>query len=533
MPRRKYRLFTLCSVIVLFLLYRVARNSWEEPPGFSNLQPPAFPLDSEADPESNIERPKPLPEGVDPPVVPVEDFAKVEVPDLKEQDEPAPVDRLALQKEEQEQQQEASTKGSGPQAGSDTQVEPQQPEVPAEKVHWVKQPENFPLAEDKITKLPSGTPKKIPKIQFEFAPETAEAKARREIRLQNITGEIERSWGAYRKYAWMHDELSPVTGESRDPFCGWAATLVDSLDTLWIAGLTEAFDDAATAVADIDFTWSTRRDIPVFETTIRYLGGLLAAYDVSGGAAGKYKILLDKAIELAEVLMGVFDTPNRMPDLYYKWEPQYASQPRRASQVGIAELGTLSMEFTRLAQLTGSHKYYDAINRITDALIEMQKSRHVSIPGLFPQGIDASGCKRIMRPDPKAMSDAAQSQLTQNKDLGAPVGYTGDEDIITPAGHAPIDDERELLADQDPRLQKRGTDTELKDGWVAEGVQPRKRPPYNAKGEGVDWDCEPQALVPDSYAGYYYSMGGSQDSAYEYFPKVCTLNNVSEAAIDM
>lgn len=517
------------------MLYRVARNSWEEPAGYGNLQPPPFPLDHEADPESDIERPQKLPDGVEPPIVAVEDFAKVEVPDLKEQDDPAPVDRLALQKEEQEEKGESSTKGSEPQAGPDAQSEPQEPESPsvaeapapkasAEKVHWVKQLENFPLAEEKVARLPSGIPKKIPKIQHQFAPETAEAKTRRETRLQNITGEIERSWGAYRKYAWMHDELSPVSGEHRDPFCGWAATLVDSLDTLWIAGLRDEFDNAVNAVAEIDFTWSTRRDIPVFETTIRYLGGLLAAYDLSGGAEGSHKILLDKALELAEVLMGVFDTPNRMPDLYYKWEPQYASQPRRAGQVGIAELGTLSMEFTRLAQLTGSHKYYDAINRITDALIEMQKAKHVSIPGLFPQGIDASGCKRVLRPDPKAMSDAAQAQLTQNKDLGEPVGWTEEEDIITPAGHAPIDDESELPADQDPRLQKREAVSEMKDGWLADGVQPRKRPPYNAKGEGVDWDCEPQGLIPDSYAGYYYSMGGSQDSAYEYFPKVRTLS---------
>jgi mannosyl-oligosaccharide alpha-1,2-mannosidase len=56
----------------------------------------------------------------------------------------------------------------------------------------------------------------------------------------------------------------------------------------------------------------------LFETTIRYLGGLLGAYDVSGG---KYKVLLEKAEELGEVLMGAFDTPNRMPLTYYHWRP--------------------------------------------------------------------------------------------------------------------------------------------------------------------------------------------------------------------
>ncbi|KAK0384386.1 hypothetical protein NLU13_8473 [Sarocladium strictum] len=517
MPRRKYRTFILCAVVVLFLLYRASRNSSEE---YDIAQPPPFPLDRESDPEATIQRPQALPEGQEPPSVAVEGFAKVEVPDLKQQDEPAPVDKLAWEKEQ-------SRKAPVPQAGVEVSKEPQHPvppapavsspeqEKPEERIHWVKQPENFPLAKERIRKLPSGTPKTIPKIQFDFPAELAEAKTKRERRLQNITAEIARSWAGYRKHAWMHDELSPVSGEYRDPFCGWAATLVDALDTLWIAGLRDQFDEAAKAVAKIDFTWSPRSDIPVFETTIRYLGGLLAAYDVSGGAKGKYGILLEKATELAEILMGVFDTPNRMPDLYYKWQPEFASQPHRAGIVGIAELGTLSMEFTRLAQLTGANKYYDAIDRITDALIEMQKSRHTSIPGLFPQGIDASGCRKMAKPDPESMSDGAQAQLGAADAVGEPLGWNEAGDVITPVGHAPLDDESELPPKQDSKLLKR----ESSDPLVVDGVQPRKRPPYSANGEGVDWDCQPQGLLPDGYGNYYYGMGGSQDSAYEYFQK--------------
>jgi mannosyl-oligosaccharide alpha-1,2-mannosidase len=56
----------------------------------------------------------------------------------------------------------------------------------------------------------------------------------------------------------------------------------------------------------------------LFETTIRYLGGLLAAYDISDK---KYPNLLNKAVELAEILISAFDTPNRMPETYYYWRP--------------------------------------------------------------------------------------------------------------------------------------------------------------------------------------------------------------------
>ncbi|KAH0407995.1 seven-hairpin glycosidase, partial [Aureobasidium melanogenum] len=149
------------------------------------------------------------------------------------------------------------------------------------------------------------------------------------------------------------------------------------------------------AVGEIDFTTSQRKDIPLFETTIRYLGGMLSAYDLSGG---QYKVLLDKAVELAEVLMGAFDTPNRMPVTFYRWMPTFASQPHRAgTHVVLAEIGSLSVEFTRLAQLTKEPKYYDAIDRITDAFLEWQNASGPNatfIPGLFPVHIDASGCEK-------------------------------------------------------------------------------------------------------------------------------------------
>ena len=83
-------------------------------------------------------------------------------------------------------------------------------------------------------------------------------------------------------------------------------------------GLMDEFEEAVEAVKNIDFTTSPRNDIPLFETVIRYLGGLIAAYDVSDGA---HRILLDKAVELADILMGAFDTPNRMPMTFYLWKP--------------------------------------------------------------------------------------------------------------------------------------------------------------------------------------------------------------------
>ena len=124
------------------------------------------------------------------------------------------------------------------------------------------------------------------------------------------------AWNGYKEQAWGKDELRPILGGFKNPFCGWAATLVDSLDALWIMELYDEFELALKELDNIDFTNTEGCQINLFETTIRHLGGLLSAFDVSGG---KRTILVHKAVELAEVLFTAFDTPNRMPTAHYMW----------------------------------------------------------------------------------------------------------------------------------------------------------------------------------------------------------------------
>lgn len=55
--------------------------------------------------------------------------------------------------------------------------------------------------------------------------------------------------------------------------------------------------------------------------------------------------------------------------------------------VKLAEYGSLSLEFTRLSQLTGDPKYFDAIQRITDVFNREQNK--TQIPGLWPVKLNA------------------------------------------------------------------------------------------------------------------------------------------------
>lgn len=184
--------------------------------------------------------------------------------------------------------------------------------------HWQKFPEQFPVPADELIKLPTSVARAAPKLQAKFKDESSADKQERLQQLSTIKAEFMHAWEGYKKTALGHDEIKPLTATYDDPFNGWGATLVDTLDTLWIMDMNDEFSLAVDEVKKIDFTTSAREDIPVFETVIRYLGGLLGAYDVSGQ---RYPVLLEKAKELAEILIGAFDTPNRMPVLYYRWTP--------------------------------------------------------------------------------------------------------------------------------------------------------------------------------------------------------------------
>jgi hypothetical protein len=146
--------------------------------------------------------------------------------------------------------------------------------------------------------LPTGSAVHVPKIQHAFEAEGAAAQAVREKRLGIVKEALVHSWEGYRKHAWLYDEVTPMSGGYRNTFGGWAASMVDSLDTLWITGMHKEFAEAVAATVNIDFNTTEHLPLNVFEITIRYLGGFLGAYDVSDG---KYPVLLQKAKEVGEV----------------------------------------------------------------------------------------------------------------------------------------------------------------------------------------------------------------------------------------
>lgn len=186
------------------------------------------------------------------------------------------------------------------------------------------------------------------------------------------------AWNGYSKYAWGHDEVNPITNQPYDSWGSLGATIVDSLDTLYLMGLNDEFEKCKDFVRRIRFDQDAF--VSFFETSIRYLGGLLGAFDLS-----KDKIFLVKAKELADRLLPAFDSPSGLP---YHQVNLKTGEVRNPSWTGsksiLSEVGSVQLEWKYLSHHTDTSLYWDKVEKVMKVL-EKAKRDH---SGLFPLLID-------------------------------------------------------------------------------------------------------------------------------------------------
>src|SRR5689334_109311 len=178
-----------------------------------------------------------------------------------------------------------------------------------------------------------------------------------------VRAEFLHAWTGYRKYAWGHDDLKPLSKTYHDWYSEpLLMSAVDSLDTMIIMGLD---DEAAATKQYIIDNLSFDKDIEVqnFEITIRMLGGLLTNYQLTGD-----KRLLNLAEDLGNRLLPVFNSPTGMPYRYVNLKTGKVSKPIS----NPAETGTLLIEFGTLSKFTSKPIFYDKAKR---ALVETYNRR--------------------------------------------------------------------------------------------------------------------------------------------------------------
>ena len=91
---------------------------------------------------------------------------------------------------------------------------------------------NVPTGRQPLTGT-MGNKKKLRKVQAE-PNESSEEREERNRRKQWVERAIRHGWEGYKKSAWGHDEVMPLTESHHDPFGGWGATVVDSLSVACI-----------------------------------------------------------------------------------------------------------------------------------------------------------------------------------------------------------------------------------------------------------------------------------------------------------
>merc|ERR1719211_771115 len=139
------------------------------------------------------------------------------------------------------------------------------------------------------------------------------------------------AWDNYVRYAWGRNELKPASkrGHSASVFGSspMGATVVDSLDTLYIMGMDELFKE--------------------------------------------------KAVHIVDKLLPAFDTPTGIPYALINMKSGNAKNFGWASGGSsiLSEFGTLHMEFAYLSDITGSPVYRKKVEKIRRTVKEVERPK--------------------------------------------------------------------------------------------------------------------------------------------------------------
>uniref|UniRef100_A0A3P9KRV2 alpha-1,2-Mannosidase n=1 Tax=Oryzias latipes TaxID=8090 RepID=A0A3P9KRV2_ORYLA len=198
-------------------------------------------------------------------------------------------------------------------------------------------------------------------------------------RLEAVRDAFRHAWKGYKDYAWGHDELRPIS-KSYSEWFGLGLTLIDALDTMWILGLKDEFEEAKAWVAT-ELTFNKNVDVNLFESTIRILGGLLSTYHLTGDP-----LFLDKAKDIGSRLMPAFNTPSKIPYSDVNIGKGTAHPPRWTSDSTVAEVTSIQLEFRELSRLTQDPQYQNAVGEVMKQVNKLSGK----LDGLVPMFINTN-----------------------------------------------------------------------------------------------------------------------------------------------
>lgn len=165
---------------------------------------------------------------------------------------------------------------------------------------------------------------------------------------EEVKSEFIRSWEGYKKYAWGHDVLLPLSKSYQDWYEeSLHISPIDAYSTMKVMGLDEYAKEVENYVID-SISWDKDLFVKTFEVNIRILGGLLAMYEYTGDQK-----VLDKTEEFGQKMLKAFDSPTGMP---YYWFNLKTGEPK-GSDINIAEAASYMLEMGILSYYTKNPIY--------------------------------------------------------------------------------------------------------------------------------------------------------------------------------
>uniref|UniRef100_A0A671E1D3 alpha-1,2-Mannosidase n=1 Tax=Rhinolophus ferrumequinum TaxID=59479 RepID=A0A671E1D3_RHIFE len=159
------------------------------------------------------------------------------------------------------------------------------------------------------------------------------------------------------------------------------ATVIDSLDTLYLMELKEEFQEAKAWVEENFHLNVVTGEASLFEVNIRYIGGTPLSL-LPDGRGGELLLPCPWTIRLGEKLLPAFNTPTGIP----KGIVNFKSGSNRSwgwamagSSSILAEFGSLHLEFLHLTELSGNQIFAEKVRHIRKVLRKIDKPF-----GLYP-----------------------------------------------------------------------------------------------------------------------------------------------------
>ncbi|KAL9090305.1 MAG: hypothetical protein Q9165_005338 [Trypethelium subeluteriae] len=241
----------------------------------------------------------------------------------------------------------------------------------------------------------NGTLPACKKIQYDFPA----GQGGNATRAAAVADAYQYAWNAYRQYAFGKDELLPLNRSYIQDWYGWGVTIVDGIDTAIVMNLTDIVEEQLAYIQTIDFTTTPYGPVEIFDTNIRYVGGLLSSHDLlkSGLFPNNYNqdqvnALLSQAVSLANKIAYGFDTPTGIASTNVNFtsntpvEGTYTVGNITYNSTNTASAGTFLLEWLRLSDLTGNDTYRQLVERGESYLVNPNPAP--AYPGLVGTQFD-------------------------------------------------------------------------------------------------------------------------------------------------